>query len=245
MNFIPKISSFEGPLDLLLHLIEKNEIDIYDIPIAMITDQYMEFLNAADEEDTDLLSEFLVMAAQLLEIKARMLLPKEENEEEEDPREDLVNRLLEYKLYKYMSLELKEKENEAAKSFFKEPAYPADISGYAAPVDYDLLFEDITLDMLTDIYNDVMNRYKETQNEEAKKYGRIKKEKISLPQKIEEIKSQVFKNRKSSFRSLLGYETTKENIIVTFLAVLELMRSGHVAAKQKNEDIELIWTGQN
>ena len=99
-----KINVFEGPLDLLLHLIEKNKIDIYDIPIVEITDQYMEYLHSMEQEDLGTMSEFMVMAATLLDIKCKMLLPKEVNEEgEEDPREELVQKLLEYKMYKYMS----------------------------------------------------------------------------------------------------------------------------------------------
>ena len=106
-----KLNVFEGPLDLLLHLIDKNKIDIYDIPIVEITDQYMEYIHAMEKEDLGVMSEFMVMAATLLDIKCRMLLPKEINEEgeEEDPRAELVQKLLEYKMYKYMSYELKDK----------------------------------------------------------------------------------------------------------------------------------------
>ena len=96
-----KLDAFEGPLDLLLHLIEKNKINIYDIPIAEITEQYLEYVNHLEEEDLEIVSDFLIMAVSLLEMKAKMLLPKEEGEEEEvDPREELVERLLEYKKYK-------------------------------------------------------------------------------------------------------------------------------------------------
>ena len=99
-----KLEKFEGPLDLLLHLIDKNKVDIYDIPIADITDQYMEYVRQMEEEDMDVMSEFLVMAATLLDIKCRMLLPKEVNEEgeDEDPIAELVQKLLEYKMYKYI-----------------------------------------------------------------------------------------------------------------------------------------------
>ena len=105
-----KLQAFEGPLDLLLHLIEKNKINIYDIPIVEITEQYMEYIKQMKEHDLNVVSEFLVMAAWLLEIKSKMLLPKEVNDEgeEEDPREELVRQLLEYKMYKFMASELKE-----------------------------------------------------------------------------------------------------------------------------------------
>ena len=123
MGINVKLQVFEGPLDLLLHLIDKNKVNIYDIPIAMITEQYMEYVNQMDKEDLNVVSEFLVMAATLLDIKSRMLLPKEVNEEgeEEDPRADLVEKLLEYKLFKYMSYELKDRQMDAEKSFYKRP----------------------------------------------------------------------------------------------------------------------------
>ena len=110
-----KLPVFEGPLDLLLHLIDKNKIDIYDIPIVEITDQYLEYIHQMEREDLNIMSEFMVMAATLLDIKCRMLLPKEVNEEgeEEDPRAELVQQLLEYKMYKYMSYELRDRMNEA------------------------------------------------------------------------------------------------------------------------------------
>lgn len=238
MSFLPKLSSFEGPLDLLLHLIEKNKIDIYDIPIAEITDQYMEYLDSADETDTDSLSEFLVMAAALLEIKARMLLPKEESEEdEEDPRNALVTQLLEYRLFKYMSLELKDRELLAGRLIYKTADIPDEIAEYEAPVNYDILLENVTVKKLSAIFRDVMAKYSASVNGEAKKYGRIKKEEISLPQKMDEIRSYISRNTRTSFKSLIEKQPTKENIIAAFLAVLELMKSGEITARQKGEDI--------
>ena len=111
MGIPVKLQVFEGPLDLLLHLIDKNKIDIYDIPIVEITNQYMDYIKAMEREDLNIMSEFLVMAATLLDIKCRMLLPKEvtEDGEEEDPRQELVEQLLEYKMYKFMSYELKDR----------------------------------------------------------------------------------------------------------------------------------------
>ena len=116
-----KLEVFEGPLDLLLHLIEKNKVDIYDIPIVEITAQYLEYIQNMETEDMNIMSEFLVMAATLLDIKCKMLLPKEVNEEgeEEDPRAELVQKLLEYKMYKYMSYELKDRQVDAGRTLFK------------------------------------------------------------------------------------------------------------------------------
>lgn len=106
-----KLDNFEGPLDLLLHLIEKNKVSIYDIPIVLITEQYLDYVSRMEQEDLDVVSDFLVMAATLIDIKSRMLLPaRDEQEEEEDPRAELARRLLEYKMYKYMARELMEME---------------------------------------------------------------------------------------------------------------------------------------
>lgn len=127
-----KLPVFEGPLDLLLHLIDKNKVDIYDIPIVQITDQYMDYIRQMGREDLGVMSEFMVMAATLMDIKCKMLLPapKKEDGQEEDPRADLVERLLEYKMYKYMSYELKERMDSAGKHFYKEPTVPAEVAGY-------------------------------------------------------------------------------------------------------------------
>ena len=128
MGIPVKLQNFEGPLDLLLHLIDKNKVNIYDIPIAEITDQYMEYLNHMKRHDLNVMSEFLVMAATLLDIKARMLLPQEETEEEtEDPRADLVEQLLEYKMYKFMSYELRSRQKEAELSMYKKPTIPKEV----------------------------------------------------------------------------------------------------------------------
>ena len=112
MAIVVKLEVFEGPLDLLLHLIEKNKVDIFDIPIVEITDQYLEYVRNMQTEDMNVISEFLLIAATLLDIKCKMLLPKTETEDgeedEEDPRKELVEKLLEYKMYKYMSYELKD-----------------------------------------------------------------------------------------------------------------------------------------
>ena len=126
MGIPVKLQVFEGPLDLLLHLIDKNKIDIYDIPIVEITNQYMEYIREMEKEDLNIMSEFLVMAATLLDIKCRMLLPKEVNEEgeEEDPRQELVAQLLEYKMYKYIAFELKDRQYDAATGDVQEAHDP-------------------------------------------------------------------------------------------------------------------------
>ena len=143
MGIPVKLQVFEGPLDLLLHLIDKNKIDIYDIPIVEITNQYMDYIKAMEREDLNVMSEFLVMAATLLDIKCKMLLPKEvtEDGEEEDPRQELVEQLLQYKMYKYMSYELRDRELDGGRTMYKDPTIPEEVMNYVEPVDLDeLLF---------------------------------------------------------------------------------------------------------
>ena len=146
-----KLEAFEGPLDLLLHLIEKNKIDIYDIPIVEITEQYLDYIKQMETDDMNVMSEFLVMAATLIDIKCRMLLPKEVDEEgvEEDPRAELVQKLLEYKMYKYMSLELRDRQVDAAKSLYREQKLPPEVALYKPPLDYEQLIGDMTLNRLS------------------------------------------------------------------------------------------------
>ena len=160
MGIPVKLEVFEGPLDLLLHLIEKNKIDIYDIPIVEITDQYMDYIHAMEREDLGIMSEFMVMAATLLDIKCRMLLPREVNEEgeEEDPRAELVQKLLEYKMYKFMSYELKDKMDEAANVFYKNPTIPKEVAQYREPVDPAQLLAGLTLEKLNAIYKSIIRR---------------------------------------------------------------------------------------
>ena len=147
MGIAVKLQAFEGPLDLLLHLIEKNKVSIYDIPIAEITDQYMAYLHEMKKQDLGVMSEFLLMAATLLDIKSRMLLPKEVNEEgeEEDPRQELVQQLLEYKMYKYISYELKERRQDAAQVLYHKQDLPEEVKAYKQPVSTEELLAGVTL----------------------------------------------------------------------------------------------------
>lgn len=236
MEISYKLESFEGPLDLLLHLIEKNKVNIYDIPIAMITDQYLEYVKHMEEESLDVVSEFLVMAATLLDIKARMLLPKEVNEEgeEEDPRAELVERLLEYKTYKYMSLELKDMELDAEKIFYKSPTIPKEVEKYEQPVDLDKLLDGVTLAKLQQIFQSVMKRQKDKIDPVRSTFGTIKKEPVSLEQKIASVMGYARKHRKFSFRGMLTKQKDRTEVVVTFLALLELMKVGKIHLTQEN-----------
>lgn len=244
MDISFKINAFEGPLDLLLHLIDKNKVDIYDIPISMITDQYLEYLSQMDKYDAEITSEFLVMAATLLDIKAKMLLPKEVDKEgnEEDPRAELVEKLLEYKMYKYMSYELKDKELIASKSMYKQATIPSEVKEYEAPIDLDEFIGDLTLLRLKTIFDDVLKRSNEKVNAEALRYGRIQRESISIPDKIKQIREYIKEHESFSFRKYIESELTRLNVIVSFLAILELMKTGEILAEQNKSEDDIILT---
>ena len=236
MGIPVKLQVFEGPLDLLLHLIDKNKVNIYDIPIVEITDQYLDYVNTMDRQDLNIVSEFLVMAATLIDIKSRMLLPKQVNDEgvEEDPREELVRQLLEYKMYKYMSLELKDREIDAGRAMYKKPTVPDEVLKYEAPVDIDSLLADVTLTKLNNIFNMVMQRVEDKVDPIRSKFGKIEKEEVNLPEKMEYVKDYARKYRHFSFKDLLLKQNSKMQVIVSFLAILELMKTGIIRIVQED-----------
>lgn len=240
-----KLEVFEGPLDLLLHLIDKNKIDIYDIPIVLITEQYLEYIKAMEKEDMNVMSDFLVMAATLLDIKCKMLLPREETEDEEeaDPRAELVEQLLQYKLYKYMSYELKDRQLDASHSLYKKPTIPKEVSDYRPPVDYDELIGNMTLTKLQDIFKDVVKRQEYRVDPIRNSFGKIEKDEVNLDEKLKSIEQFLYEKRKTDFKQLLMGRKSKMEVIVTFLVVLELMKIGKVNAVQNAnfDTIEIVW----
>ena len=241
-----KLEHFEGPLDLLLHLIDKNKINIYDIPIVEITSQYLGYVRNMDREDLNLVSEFLVMAATLLDIKAKMLLPKEVDEEGEemDPRAELVRRLLEYKRYKLMADELADREDDAQRRLYKLSTIPPEVSRYEAPVDLDSLLDGLTLAKLQRIFNQVMKRKEDKIDPIRSSFGTIRREPVSLEQKIGSVMDYARKRRRFSFCDLLMGQADKLEVVVTFLAVLELMKIGKIQLSQEevfgDMDIETL-----
>lgn len=234
MGIPVKLQVFEGPLDLLLHLIDKNKVNIYDIPIAIIAQQYMEYVDKMDKEDLNVVSEFLVMAATLLDIKSRMLLPKEVNEdgEENDPRQELVEQLLQYKMFKYASMELKDRQVDAGRSLYKPATIPSEVESYKPPVDLEELIGDITLSKLNNIFREVMKRQEDKIDPIRSRFGKIKKEEVSLEDRLLEVKAFLMKNRNFSFRQLLLDRPGKISTIVTFLVVLELIKTGFLTVEQ-------------
>lgn len=234
MSIDVKLQVFEGPLDLLLHLIEKNQVNIYDIPIVTITEQYLEYLGEMQRQDLDVMSEFLVMAATLINIKAKMLLPKEEEEEEEeeDPRAELVRRLLEYKMYKYAATELKDMELDAAGSIYRSPAIPKEVAEYREEIDPVELCDGLTLNRLNEIFQMVMKKQVEKIDPIRSKFGTIEREEISIEERMDTIRDQVKGLKAISFRTLLEIQASKINVIVTFMAILELMKVGAITVRQ-------------
>ena len=210
-----KLDIFEGPLDLLLHLIEKNQIDIYDIPIVHITSQYMEILNTWNQFDIVYSSEFLVMAATLLQIKSRLLLPKSNGNDEQtidDPRDELVNRLVEFKRIKELTLVLDERVAEGAYVFNR----PEELS----EIGLDVVCS-VEWDALVACFQKVHERYNRPEIEVPK--VTLEREEYTLEQGIEDVLL-VTRGKQVSCMELFEKATSKEEGVVTFLALLELMK---------------------
>lgn len=215
-SYTIRLNGFEGPLDLLLHLIRKNEIDIFNIPIALITEQYMEYLRIMKTLNLDIAGEYLLMASTLLHIKSRMLLPRREEEEkgqEEDPRAELVQRLLEYQKYKA-----------AAEELTLRPMLYRDVFIRLIPPDTENEEEqeeriEVTLFDLLEAFRQMMKRAKEEPTHE------IALERITVEERIQEILSLLKEEKKSiAFHLLFPEGASKRMIIVTFLAILELVK---------------------
>ena len=232
-----KLDAFDGPLDLLLHLIEKNKIDIFDIPIVQITEQYLEIIAQMDRKDMDVMSDFLVMAATLLKIKSKMLLPVEVTEEgePEDPRAELVERLLEY--------ELKDKQMDAARLLFKESTIPAEIADIKEEVNVEELLSDVTLAKLQTIFHSVMKKQVDKIDPIRSKFGKIEKESVTLADRMLFIEEYAMLHQKFSFRQMLESQPSKTMIIVSFLGILELMKVGKLKIVQENifDDIYITY----
>lgn len=233
-----RLDAFEGPLDLLYHLIEKNEIDIYDIPIAALTDQYLAYLDTAEDRNMDGLSEFLVMAATLLEIKSKLLLPKpkretEETEEtEQDPRAELVQRLLEYKKIKEVTNEWKERAERAAKVFYK----PADQAIAKLRQQEEMPLEDflagVTMDDLYRAFQEVMRRKEAKIDHVRSSFRAVEPDLFTIQDKMEYIRDLLILQPQITFSGMFRRQVQKIEKVVTFLALLELIKHKEVQVIQ-------------
>ena len=231
MNINIKLETFEGPMDLLYHLIEKNKLDIKDIPIAEVTEQYMNYIANIDELDMDNVSEFMLMAATLLKIKSKMLLPKAKDEiVEEDPREELVQRLLEYKKYKEASENLITRE-EYSRILYK---VKNEIEKYVTmkKIHAEDVLVDITLDDITEAFKRILKANDMKIDNRRSEFKRIKKDLYTIEQKIDAIIERLKKVEKLRFEELFEDDAEKNEKVVTFLALLELIKLRKVTIKQ-------------
>ncbi|WNS77610.1 segregation/condensation protein A [Bacillus sp. DTU_2020_1000418_1_SI_GHA_SEK_038] len=242
MHYNVKIDAFEGPLDLLLHLIHRLEIDIYDIPVAEITEQYLLYIHTMQELQLDVASEYLVMAATLLAIKSKMLLPKHDEElfddelsiqQEENPMDELVEKLIEYRKYKEVAVELKEMEQERGLMFTKPPS---DLSDYVKEVQTEKTDLNVSLYDMLGAFQKLLRRQKLQKPVTTK----ISRQEIPIEKRMAEILDDLkgIKGRKS-FNDLFTV-SDREHIVVTFLAVLELIKRKEIHIEQEKNFSEIF-----
>lgn len=227
-----KINEFEGPLDLLLHLIKESKMNIMDIEIEKIIDQYMNYLDLQEKMNLEIASEYLVMASELIELKSKLLLPNPKNEEgeEEDPREELVNRLLEYQAYKEITKVLQDKENLRKEIYTKAPE---NIRNY---VEEDVsITTDVTLDDLVEAFKKYLERKKETKPLQTK----ITVNEVTVSSRRHDIKNLLRTKKRVSFFELFPV-VSKEYVIATFLAVLEMAKSHELTITQDGTFDDII-----
>lgn len=245
MQYNVKIEAFEGPLDLLLHLINRLEIDIYDIPVAKITEQYLMYIHAMKEVQLDVASEYLVMAATLLAIKSKMLLPKHEEElddefefeQEEDPRNELVERLIEYKKFKEAASDLKSLEEERGLMYTKPPS---DLTEYAKDLRNENTDLDISLYDMLGAFQKLLRRKKLQKPMSTK----IARQEISIEKRMDEIIGFLKKSgTRKSFNDLFP-DSDREHIVVTFLAILELIKRKEIDVQQEHNFADIYMTAR-
>jgi segregation and condensation protein A len=220
MSYHVRLTQFEGPLDLLLHLIRRDKINIYDIPISHITKEYLSYIEVMQELRLEVAGEFFVMAATLMRIKAQMLLPRRpDEEEEEDPREELVRNLLEYRKFKEAASHFAEKENDRRKVFTRPPATPPEGVTEVPAVEVSIF--------------DLMDAFKKVMDDLKKQISyRIEKEEYTVEEKIDLIRIRVNTSSEVLFTELFSGDYDRIEIIVTFLAILEMVRQGELSARQ-------------
>lgn len=226
MSYEVKLKSYEGPMDLLLDLIKKNEIDIYDIPIAILADQFLDYISKAEKVNMDLTSDFILMATNLLQIKSKMLLPKvvvEEDEEEEDPREELVRKLLEYEKIKNASSLLKEFSEIESKAFYKKQEDLYDIK-------QEDFIKNCDINQLSKVFRNLMNR--KTKDVNPVVLTIVKREKFTLDQSLIVIRNKLKEKKQIYFTDLLSDNFEREELIVYFLSLLEIVKNREAIAIQ-------------
>lgn len=226
------IDNFQGPLDLLLHLIKESKMDILNIKLEVIIDEYLNYIKKMQDMNLDVASSYLVMSCELLEIKSKMLLPKNEEESvEEDPKERLINRLIEYQKYKEQVDKFRELEQERNNYFTKIPSNLEEYKGENQKV----VLNDISLDDLVMAFQKFLERKKEDEPINTK----ITKKELSVDDKMIELRNRFKINKKISFLNLFE-EFDRANIVVTFLAILELAKKGEIMLMQEDNFSEIM-----
>lgn len=244
------LDAFEGPLDLLYHLIEKNEIDIYDIPISSLADQYIEYIEKAQNKNMESMSEFLIMASTLLEIKSKMLIPSQKNdkteEEGEDPREELVKKLIEYKKFKNITEDFKKYEEEASQVLYKKnEEFEKLFDDIEKNDDLDSFFNGVTLKDIFNTFQEVMQR-KETKVDKVRSsFKSVERDLYTIDEKINYIRDMLFITPKIVFKSIFRSGAKKMEIVVTFLALLELIKMKDVIITQEKAFGDITITKNN
>ena len=229
-----KLSVFEGPLDLLLYLIEREELDITAVSLVQVTDQYLSFLRRGDQIDATALAEFIAIGARLLLLKSRALLPKPhiDEDEEDDVAEDLVQRLREYRRFKEIAGTLQEIEEQGLR------AYPR----LAPPTDLPLPtgLDGVTLDLLLSIFQETLERTPDAEEEEEEAV--VERHEVTVEQKVRELGDELRQRRRVSFRGWISACRTRVEVIVSLMAVLELIKSLDLRAEQDRTfgDIDLV-----
>ncbi|RKD27686.1 condensin subunit ScpA [Caminicella sporogenes DSM 14501] len=243
MSYNVKLKTFEGPFDLLFHLIEKSEIDIYNIPISDITNQYLSYINKMKSLDMEVASEFLVMAATLLEIKSKMLLPNAEEEQLEfdvkgvDPRKDLVIKLIEYKKFKNIAEYFKSREEVYGKVFFKNQD---DLESYINKDKIKLVNMSMEEKLLVNAIKKVLSKTNKIDKNRRQFFKELKREIYTVEDKINLFQKKLEKVESIKFYELFDKNTSRLEIIVTFLALLELLKLKKISVKQDKLFDEII-----
>lgn len=233
MEYKVKIDEFEGPLDLLLHLIKEANIDIYDIKISDITDQYLTYIKAMETFNLSVASEYLVMAAELLEMKSRLLLPSNKEEDtdefEEDPKETLIKRLLDYKNYKEISGTFKQLADNRNLVYTKLPSNIDEYKGDVIPQDAHSI----------SILMDAFSKFLERSEFQKPLHTKVASKELSVDERVNKIRGMLKKKGQVAFEQLFE-EITKENIVVTFLAILQMAKEQEIIIEQ-NEHLNTIY----
>lgn len=242
MSLNIKIENFEGPFDLLLHLIKKNKMDISDIKIYEITNQYLEYIHTMEEMDLEVTSEFIVIAATLIEIKSKLLLPKHKDDEtamdsdEQDPRKELIDKLIQYTKFKEAALFLKAREQGTGKIFSKKPEIIEEKKKNIDPKDF---LKGVTMLSLYELYNKLIAVYRNKINTSNVINKEIHMDKYKIEDKMDYLKENIRFGKKIPFSSIISACGSKMEAVVTFLALLELMKLKFITVAQGQNFTEI------